>query len=77
MLLQWEPKKLYSPLTFVAEKAIMAHVESISKMWKCIPDGDLQAKTLVVLKSQNQEICGKKWRSLSKIGKGLYLSLLL
>ena len=77
MLLPWQPKKLYSPLTFVAETAIMAHVESISKMRKCIPDGDLQSKTLVALKSQNQQMCGKKWRSLSKIGKGLYLSLLL
>ena len=31
-LLPWQAKKQYRPLTFVVETAIMAHVESISKM---------------------------------------------
>ena len=52
-LLTWQPKKQYRPLNLVAETAIMAHVEAISKMWKCIPDGGLQSKTFVALKPQN------------------------
>ena len=32
-LLPWQPKKQYSPLNLAAETAIIAHVESISKMW--------------------------------------------
>ena len=32
-LLPWQPKKQYSSLNLAAETAIIAHVESISKIW--------------------------------------------
>ena len=52
-LLPWQPKKQYSPLNLIAETVIMGHVESISKILKYNPEGDLQSKTLVSLKSRN------------------------
>ena len=46
-------KETIQSFNLVAETAIMGHVESISKVWKCNPDGDMQSKTLVLLKSRN------------------------